>query len=250
MIAKKKMTIQQKGEVDTLKNGLVFCLELDETTGTTAIDSHSTNDFTNSNATINQSGILDKSYLFNGTNSTLRNDAFSNLVNNTNQVSISFWFNLTTQASNPRMLFEYSVQSSANNAFQIYSWDGGKSVVGFQQDSLVNRTFTKSDKILTGNNNDGTWRNCIVIFDRTQTGLSQQKIYIDGVLSITFDQTSVDNIDENYGNYSSFNIGSRNSAQFWYNGSLDQSSLWNRVLTQEEISTIYNSGKGLAYTNW
>jgi hypothetical protein len=34
------------------------------------------------------------------------------------------------------------------------------------------------------------------------------------------------------------------------NGSIDQVGIWNRILTADEISTLYNLGEGLPYSNW
>jgi hypothetical protein len=35
-----------------------------------------------------------------------------------------------------------------------------------------------------------------------------------------------------------------------WNGLIDQVAIWNRCLTANDVSTLYNSGNGLAYNNW
>jgi len=36
----------------------------------------------------------------------------------------------------------------------------------------------------------------------------------------------------------------------YYSGYIDQIGIWNKALTTDEITELYNSGDGLAYTNW
>ena len=58
-------------ESNLLKDSVLAVCELDETEGITAYDSYDSNDGTNYNATINQTGIVDKAYDFNGSSAYL-----------------------------------------------------------------------------------------------------------------------------------------------------------------------------------
>ena len=115
-----KILVNEAEVGTTLKDGLLAILSLNEISGTTAFDSHSTHDFTNSNATINQSGILDKSYLFNGSNAQLNNiSSLGSQITLSNTVTVSFWFNATLPVASDGVFINYGTLFS-NKSFYIY----------------------------------------------------------------------------------------------------------------------------------
>ena len=44
-----------------------------------------------------------------------------------------------------------------------------------------------------------------------------------------------------------YRIGSQGNSGYNYDGIMDEVSVWNRLLTSDEITTLHNSGNGLAY---
>ena len=74
-------------------------------------------------------------------------------------------------------------------------------------------------------------------------GSDNLKYYVDGVLSDTNNGTGDAPSDSD----SQFagQIGTRDSSARWFNGGIAEMSIWNRVLTPDEITSLYNSGNGL-----
>jgi hypothetical protein len=82
------------------------------------------------------------------------------------------------------------------------------------------------------------------------------KIYLNGTIQTTTDLSSINNMNSypvvNYNNNCPFRIGSYTSADnttpsALFNGQIDAFNAWNRVLTQSEITELYNSGNGKQY---
>ncbi len=88
--------------------------------------------------------------------------------------------------------------------------------------------------------NDGVWHNIIVIGDSSAT--ANTKVYIDGVLetfatnpvNYTFATLTPTNV------YLGSNRNGNNGA--FFNGSMDETAIWNRVLTAAEALQVYRRG--------
>ena len=230
------LRVQQASVSFDLKDGLFMCLEFDETSGATAFDVHGSNNFSNANATINQAGIIDKSYLFNGSNSILSNLTIGSEIASTNTISISMWVNTTSTTVD--VLMEYSSVWSSNNAFSLFM-QSGTLYTGQANGGLNRKNITGVD--------DGTWNNIIVIFDRNESGADQTKLYINGVSGGVSDLT--DTLSGVFGNYNMY-IGARSGNSLNYDGKTDQTAIWGRAITSDEIDAVYNSGLGLSYSSW
>ena len=82
------------------------------------------------------------------------------------------------------------------------------------------------------------WRHLVV----TLTG-GILSLYVDGVLA-----TSVTNAGSINVSGSSFQgIGSPIQYNDYFNGLIDEVGIWNRALTSDEITKLYNNGNGLTY---
>ena len=79
--------------------------------------------------------------------------------------------------------------------------------------------------------NDDNWHNLIyTYFNRNE------KVYIDGILTMT----NYDNTTEIVNYNSPFTIGAKAAPAYdKWNGKLDDIGIWNRALTQEEITSLY-----------
>lgn len=228
----------------TLKNGLVIVYELDETTGNTAFDSFGSNDGVITNAIINQSGVIDKAYNLNYTGYITLPNIFSSYTNG----SVSFWVYRNTSAQYQDVFFT-GIGTTTYNYFAI-QLDNGTFTdrVYLSIRSLSQHTLTaySSTKLATS-----VWYHIVVTM--SSSGL---KMYINGASdTVNFyrgNQSTVSWMSAPTGTQEAF-IG-----RVRYNGSycvradvkIDQFSVWDRALTTEEISTLYNSGNGLAYINW
>ena len=239
------MTLAGQGGVD-LKTGLVFALELDDASGSTANDSHNSYDGTSYNVTVNQSGKINKAYDFLGTNGggyarieMGDNDAFT-----PNQAfSWSCWLNLD-YLGEPYALkylffkqYEYYVRVGSTGIVQVTLYHNGT--------STFTTTYT-TDNVVTASQ----WDHIVVTYDGS-TNNSGINIFVNGdKKALTYDYSANHPTIANTAN--ALYIGT-NTGQ-WFEGLVDQVLFYNIDLYDSsddtKIQALYNSGNGLAYSNW
>ena len=89
----------------------------------------------------------------------------------------------------------------------------------------------------------GSWHNIIITYDGSKLA-SGVNIFINGisqtlvVISDTFTGTSSTALPLEFG---------RRGTTWFLNGSIDETAFWNRVLTIDEVTELYNSGAGKQY---
>ena len=230
-----------KVKVDTLKSGLVACIEMNETSGTTAFDSYSSNNFINTNTLINQTGLIDKSYYFNGTNATLENlSSIGAILSVGSIVTISIWYNSTNFAGT---ILQYGTSVNV----PPYNFYIRTSTTGKVFAAVYTNYYTQVySNIIT---NDGNWHNCIIEIDLSiASALNKIKLYIDNEEDSDYPIQGA----LNTGNLANtkIKVGGRTSSVDLFKGNLEQLSVWNRKLTENEKTAIYNNGDGLAFDNW
>ena len=158
---------------------------------------------------------------------------------NVNNITVSVWLNprsyfWTGDAANPNSVilnrFQYTYSTPSGGAWGI----------SFNQSSItasiVGPTGTTggasavSNTPLTLNN----WHHLVMTYNGANI-----KLYVDGILSATQSHTAAMNIAGNSG----ISIGESNQANGYWghtDGKLDDIAIWNRALTQAEITTLYN----------
>lgn len=229
----------------TLKDGLLSVWELDETSGTTAYDSYGSNNGTIVHAILNQSGLIDKCYYFDGVSDYV---TFGDVLNiGTRDYTISSWIKLAgiqkdSYAGNTIAHIAGKGILGTNNGCGIYLYNE------VFRGQLRDR-YTALSVESTTNLNDGLWHHVVATVDRdSSTGFN---VYIDNVLENTEDPTALSSDD--LVTSDAFSLGARNSGTSWnydFFGNMDQVAVWNKALTSDEVDLLYNSGNGLAYSNW
>jgi len=228
----------------TLKNGLISCWEFEETTGTTANDSHGSNNLVRVGATVNQPGKTGRAYSFDGNDYLYKNPAsmFSALAG----VSVSAWVYPTLSTSSDYYTIIVSkLHSSWVNPyyqFQLMVRHGS-----YKRYEFVVGQSAANKLTVTGNNSyaANTWAFLVGTYDGQTV-----RIYMNGALKYT---DSFASPGPTGGATSNLYIG--DDADLFANfrewqGKIDQVGIWNRALTSDEVSQLYNSGNGLAYTGW
>ena len=237
------------GAGNGLLNGLISVWEFDETTGTTAYDSH-INGYDGSivSGTINQAGIINKSIFFN-------NAGYINFGNLSafdfglgDSFSISAWFNSPNEVTDGDYIFSKELNSGNFTGYLFYVGGDNKVYMVIRNDnSPANQLFVGTTSTITKNNfehlvvtvsNIGTSASINFYINTSNGGLSE-------VTSNTLTLSPVSTAPVNIGSRSNASTASYN-----IKGYLDQIAVWNRVLTTDEILTLYNSGSGFAYTNF
>ncbi len=184
-------------------------------------------------------GISNSAYLFNGTNNYIGLPLSAGKIANSKQFTISYWINPKSINGIKTVFSHWIVGSSAQNT-----------PAGFYTNITDTNIFSNyivgygvgSFKKININN----WYNVVIIYDGTQlVKTDRQKLYIDGVLQNLDFQCSFcsSNIPPTIGTIaSSTSIGARLINSSWtefFDGSIDDIAIWNRALTQNEITKLY-----------
>jgi hypothetical protein len=208
-----------------LNNGLKGYWNFDEAEGSILTDSLGFYNGTINGATVNQPGKINKSYYFDGVNDfiTHGSDDLESLY------SISLWVKIDTNAASYTIL---SGQGTSNpNAWQpgitFYNVDNSIRYASNYNDSSIS---TGVSSIL-----DATWYH-IVITANNKTA----KIYLNG--NLTEEQTSL-----NTKEWTQLRYIARKDTGDYFKGYIDEMGIWNKELTTDEISELYNSGNGVSY---
>jgi len=229
---------------DSLKSGLVGWWTLDgvdtpwtSATAATTIDKSgngNTGTLTNMNRTVSTSiGKLGQALNFDGSDDYVdAGDSSSLSFDRTNPVSFAFW--MKTATTNTQVLIDKFITtgisiSVGNTGTGIWfmTWRNSAGTNELQRRSSSNTGVT-----------DGKWHYITI----TYTGSSSASgllMYIDGVSSAL--TTTVDNLTSTVDNNASFAIGARQSSvgAVPFNGSIDDIRIYNRALSQAEISRLY-----------
>lgn len=209
-----------------LSSGLLAFYKLDDTTDA----SGNGNTLTNNGSVTFSSGKIGNAAVL--TNGTLSNNSLD--FNGLGGLSVSAWVKVNNNNSGSWCFI--SRFSDYNGGQLFFGNDGGNSS-SLRAILNVNGSFCTLE---TSNHNvfDGNWHFVTLNFDG-----QNMKMYVDGQVQGT--QAAVGTISNSS---ASFVIGG--SAQESYptapfNGEIDAVGIWNRALTESEITELYNSGSGL-----
>ena len=209
--------------------GLLGYWRFDETSGSMAHD-YSTrgNDGTVSGATMGQTGIIGNAFNFNNTAINKVNVTSNDWTFTDGDFSISAWVNLNN-ISEPSTLVDFT-----NGGWQIFYFDeatGWTFDVGSGAPNTIIQECTTPGCFNTSANQ---WHFVTLVREGTSW-----KIYLDGVVtkSITTirDILSTNELTIGYGD--SYDLGGK-----YFNGEIDELSIWNKSLTISEVQDLYNGG--------
>lgn len=174
-------------------------------------------------------GIINNSFYFEGTSS------FANLTNlsgdlHSDSFTISLWTNMTSiSASSPRIIGRANGIQLLVNTINGF----GYSIMlsnGTQQQFNVGNAFQPINQ----------WTHFIMTFNNDTGNAS---LYINGALNGTLVFGAGATIEK----AGELEVGFMQGTSAHYNGSVDEVGYWNREITSNEVSQLYNSGVGLSY---
>ena len=201
-------------------DGLPAYYKFDETSGN-ATDATGVNNATETTATQNGVGIIDKAYIFNGSTLLYVNLTNISIVNN---VSINYW--VYANASGPNMVAIDKIKTAAITPYRS-GLSGGKAYFSSGNDTDI-YTATATANLSVG------WHMITGIYNGSRTAL-----YIDGVANAT-----VSMLGTLYQSPEKVMIGKTTNNAFGFSGKIDEMGIWNRTLSASEITELYNSGAG------
>lgn len=180
------------------------------------------------------SGISGNAFNLNGTNAYIELGDVMDI--GTSSWSYSAWFNAsTTTGSNSLLSKTYIGFGEGRFRFSITN---DKVVFAFTINATTNIIIETINTISAN-----TWYNVVFVLDRS----NYLRIYLNGVLQSVTVTSGTNNmipyISVNYNNNKPFRIGTGTAADNVsisnpFSGSIDEVSIWNRVLTQTEITEL------------
>jgi hypothetical protein len=214
---------------------LVSYYKLDETSGTTAVDSHGSNDATLSGeVTFNENGFINYGVLFNTGNTNEREINIGNLLNS-NSWSYNTW-------AKPNSLSTLAIDSVGDSSIIFESWEASNQKIFFglrttgYQISIYNSSGTRIDFLKAITNSNDVWAMWSITYDSDNL-----KVYKNGVLVETH---SAGTIRQNSFNYL---LGRSSATQYRYKGYMDEVGIWSKALSAEDVNALYDEGNGFAY---
>lgn len=179
--------------------------------------------------TMDRIGKSNSAYSFNGTNSFIQ----TNRLGPTGKSSRTYSFWLKTSSTAIQTLIDYyggtggAFQATLNSPCSGIGIDAGTGVV------------TRGNSTLINNN----WAHCAMIFDSiTASTISDVRIYINGVLQSTISCSALNpNALVNTTNVANIVFGKTTSNLRYFDGSMDDIGIWNRALTAQEVTALYQA---------
>ncbi len=181
--------------------------------------------------TIDRNGFNDKSYYFDGINDYIE-VASNSQISVSNSYSISVWVNVSNYNSGG---FPY--QPAIVSKIDGGDWYGGYEIRALGDLNNTVKSLGTSGNI--GGNNialskdlqiENVWTNITVSYDGIKL-----RFYLNGVCQDSINRTGslqTSNLPLHFGKRGG-------SFQCWFNGKIDDVGIWNRALSQDEITEIY-----------
>lgn len=180
------------------------------------------NNLTNNGGVTAAAGKIGNAASFNGTSQYLTH---SGVILGSGPCSIAAWVNASafgSAATIVQLSDTVSLIRLAGNQFR------------FTADAFGSWSQDPSSITTSG------WHHVVAVYDGTST-----RLYVDGALV-----DGPDTVTGTIGATGSVGIGANYSGGQYWNGSIDETGIWGRALSATEITTLYNSGAGLAYSSF
>lgn len=177
--------------------------------------------------TSDKNSVSNTAYSFNGTSSYIQINLINALnTTNVNGLTLSGWTNMTSLSSQPQSII--FMVDNLNNGFNTgYDYTSTKLYGQAGNAGVGAPVFISSLNTVSSNN----WYNLVMTCDFST---NTSKLYINGVLQSQTSATLITPL------LTKIFIGSAYNQVWYQNGKLDDIGIWNRVLTQQEITALYN----------
>lgn len=189
------------------------------------------NNGTNNGATLttDRFGNLNKAYDFDGVSQFIEIPSNAGL-RVSNFYSISVWISSDIWSFNAP-LDEHAIVSKIANG----NWNGGYEIYSGGNGFILHTGRIGSNFLISsGSYLINTWYFITVTFDGTNVRLFINGILVDSINKVGSLETS--NVPLRFGRR-----GGAGDYNNWFNGKIDDIGIWNRALTQQEITNLYNA---------
>lgn len=185
-------------------------------------------------------GKIGKAFTFDGVNDYVALP--DNSLNFAGDFTTSFWFYANAFAGQDSFVTCENWVAPNDNGWYIYHYQGN---LAFSVYNGTNATGWKTSTTIT----TGTWYHVVVVKNRSVS----PKFYINGTLVESVLRTGTDTaLNAGYVTTQYCSLGTdryaASSAQAYLNGKMDGVNIWQREITQAEVTELYNSGTGKQLT--
>jgi flagellar biosynthesis chaperone FliJ len=231
----------------SILNGLIAYYPF---TGNAADSSGNGNNGTVNGATLttDRFGKLNCAYSFNGVSNYIGLPVLTSLENSS-KMTFSTWIKTN---------YVFPADSISHTAYIFSQWDSTVTVnqsndvglnIGVWSTGAYTTAFLSGTQIVTNGNliSANTWANLIIVYDGTQSNLSQRlAVYINGVFSAYVGNSNVPAMIGNLADRTvigavigtNLAVGHPNTIGYYYSGQLDDIRIYNRTLSTQEIQYI------------
>jgi hypothetical protein len=191
-------------------------------------------------------GNLNCAYNFDGVSNYIELPLMTSM-NNQSQLSVSFWVKSNFLFDEQyKTVISHWLSTSVGSGpigLQISLANINSSNQGGLAASLVASLGSWSNNNLIDSN---SWCHIVFIFDGTRVNSTERfSLFVNGSFQGYFGDATIPNTTGNSANKTIFGAGvgpnNPNGVYNYYSGLLDDIGIWNRALTQQEISGVYNS---------
>jgi len=224
---------------DFITNGLINYYSMDTVAGTTVSDDYGTNDATNIGTATFTAGTNNNAVTLNGSSQYL--DRESGIAQNKSEITISAWVNVSDFADVSPVVSENNISGSR---LEITCTSTRQLRLGGRR--LDSDSFTIFAVSGTGIVSPQSWTHVVGVYDGSGATVAH-KVYVDGI-DVTSTAAGTIGAFENTSTTSQ-HIGLNNTTSGkHFKGQIDEVAIYNRALSSNEVSTIYNNGTGKFYT--
>jgi len=228
--------VQDSGAFPT--NGLISYWSMDSVSGSDVSDDFGTNDATTvSSPSFVASDVRGDAVSLNGTDQYITTPIQSLFSSNTSH-SVSLWIKADDSGWNG--LFGNRKRDGATASYYgILLAIRGSAPIGAVTYQRWLGLPTAAAATTTNTISVGVWHHIVCTYNG-----AEMKIYFSGNLESSLN--SVSQIDDTF--VYSARIGDAGDTIDHHDGLIDEVAIWNRAISSNEVSTIYNSGAGRFYT--
>jgi len=221
----------------TNPENLVLFLPMDDASGSTAYDysgNRNNGTLTNMNTTGNTTSGWQTSckygscLRFDGVNDYVTFGSPSILNFGTRDFSLSAWFNITSLPSAWKTIISKGDSGAYGYGIEISSSNG--------YTCSIQAAAGSNTHLSSGTPTLNVWHNIVCVYDRD----TNMYLYVDGVLRVNNTAWMLNN-SGSVSTSSVLTIGSHDTTVWYFNGTIDEVMIFNRSLTQGEITALYET---------
>jgi hypothetical protein len=189
--------------------------------------------------TTDRNGNVNSAYNFDGINNNINlGNSNTYSLTNSNVLTFSVWINSERARVSPTAPYLKDCIFSKYQDLNVANSNYYFSVEGIDSAQPITTLTANGTNSISYSTELNSWINYVVIF---QSGTNNVKIYKNGILTVT-GTLNMNSFQSTSNLYLGFlPTSTTNITQSNFKGKIDDLIIWNRALTQEEISNLYNA---------